>query len=299
MRDGWVLDVARAEHPPWGFGAWHWAAFDRRGRRRWFVTADALTDPGRESELEATYRAATDLRDAGLPFVVPCLRASNGRTTRRVRGFAVSVTEWVGGSRAAGELTEPVAAATWRLVEALHRGPIPRGALVWDHRLRHAADLERLGKLLEPAWVGGPLADAAQRALRRHLTEVPHWLRRHEARAAQALESRDGWVVTHGEPGLHNQIVTEHGPVLVDWESMRVAPRERDLSELVRKGQRLGKEERPDPALLELFDLRWRLDEVGEYAARFRAEHSGDADDQIALGGLIEQLERPDWFASH
>ena len=47
--------------------------------------------------------------------------------------------------------------------------------------------------------------------------------------------------------------------------------------------------------MLELFDLHWRLGEIGEYAARFRAPHGGGADDHVALEGLVEQLERPDW----
>ena len=44
--------------------------------------------------------------------------------------------------------------------------------------------------------------------------------------------------------------------------------------------------------MLELFDLEWRLDEISQYAAWFAAPHTGGADDEIAFGGLVEELER-------
>ncbi len=113
------------------------------------------------------------------------------------------------------------------------------------------------------------------------------------------MAGRTGWVVTHGEPGLHNQLVTSAGRRLVDWESMRVAPRERDLTDLARSpGPWRWNGAEPDPAMVELFDLHWRLNEIGAYAARFRAPHAGGNDDRIALEDLVEQLERPDWQTS-
>jgi spectinomycin phosphotransferase len=44
--------------------------------------------------------------------------------------------------------------------------------------------------------------------------------------------------------------------------------------------------------MLELFDLEWRLDEISQYAARFAAPHPGGPDDEIAFGGLLDELER-------
>lgn len=299
LRDEWGLALSAIEHLPWGFGAWHWAAFDLSGRGRWFVTADEIDHRDRAHELETTYAAALALYDGGLRSVVPCLRSSGGPITVLVKGCALSVTEWVEGSRAEGRLTGPAAAETSRLVSDLHQCSVPSQALVWDHRLRWRDDLERLGELVQPEWSSGPLADTARSALRAALGAVPKWLERHEHRAAQALAGRDAWVATHGEPGLHNQLVTAAGRRLVDWESMRVAPRERDLTDLARSGTRWRwGQAAPDPAMLELFDLHWRLDEIGAYAARFRLPHTGGANDHVALGGLVEQLERPDWATS-
>ena len=66
--------------------------------------------------------------------------------------------------------------------------------------------------------------------------------------------------------------------------------RERDLLGLVRAGYDDLVD--GDPAMLELFDLEWRLDEVTQHSARFRAPHTGGADDREALAGLREELER-------
>lgn len=49
---------------------------------------------------------------------------------------------------------------------------------------------------------------------------------------------------------------------------------------------------RPDPALLEKFDLEWRLDEITQYADWFERPHTGTDSDRVALGGLLHELGR-------
>ena len=46
--------------------------------------------------------------------------------------------------------------------------------------------------------------------------------------------------------------------------------------------------------MVELFDLEWRLDEISQYAAWFAAPHTGNRDDEIAFGGLRDELTRPE-----
>ncbi len=135
-------------------------------------------------------------------------------------------------------------------------------------------------------WGPGPHADAARDAVRRHLGAIEVWTARYHDLAGVARDR--GWVATHGEPGGHNQLVTAEGRILVDWESSKLAPAERDLRTLVDAGV----ETDADPAMLELFDLEWRLDEVSQYTAWFAAPHAGTADDEIAFAGLLEELER-------
>jgi spectinomycin phosphotransferase len=45
--------------------------------------------------------------------------------------------------------------------------------------------------------------------------------------------------------------------------------------------------------MVELFDLQWRLDEISQYSEWFAAPHTGTRDDDIAIGGLLEELTRP------
>ena len=103
-----------------------------------------------------------------------------------------------------------------------------------------------------------------------------------------ALEGRERWVPTHGEPHTRNQLATPDGVVLVDWESLRLAPRERDLRWLAPYDLAGA-----DPSLVEMFDLEWRLDEVAQYAAWFHGPHTGTESDRVALGGLLHELDRP------
>ena len=82
-------------------------------------------------------------------------------------------------------------------------------------------------------------------------------------------------MVTHGETHTRNQLRTADGIRFVDWESLKLAPRERDLATLVQAGYgvRVG----ADPAMVELFDLEWRLSEIDEYAHWFAAAAHRDA----------------------
>lgn len=44
-----------------------------------------------------------------------------------------------------------------------------------------------------------------------------------------------------------------------------------------------------------MFDLEWRLDEIAAYARWFAEPHTGTDSDRVALGGLLEELERAGW----
>jgi len=72
---------------------------------------------------------------------------------------------------------------------------------------------------------------------------------------------------------------------LIDWESLRLAPRERDLATLVHAGVATD----GDPAMIRLFDLEWRLSEVWSFARWLQGPHEGDADDRAALAGLTRR----------
>ena len=120
-----------------------------------------------------------------------------------------------------------------------------------------------------------------------HLTHVGAWSREHTRVLARADPA--AYVVTHGEPHVRNQWLARGRTWLIDWESLLVAPRERDLATLVHEGRDVDH----NPAMVRLFDLEWRLSEIWSFAQWLQGPHAGDTDDHTALGGLTEELTRP------
>jgi spectinomycin phosphotransferase len=284
VRRVWDADVDRVAYQPVGFGAHHWAAY-AGGEARLFVTYDRLEPKRDAARLEAAYAGAAALRKAGLEFVLAGREAHDGAFTVPVAAGALSSTPWRDGSPG-GPLDLP-----WTTVALgrLHATEPPTGLPHW-RPLVGAGFAETLATLTQEDWGPGPFADEARAAVRDHLADLDRWTRRYH-QLAEAADSR-AWVATHGEPDSGNQLLTSEGRLLVDWESLKLAPAELDLRTLVDAGvppQEAG----ADPEMIELFDLEWRLDEVSQYAAHFAAPHVGTADDHIAFRGLIHELERP------
>jgi aminoglycoside phosphotransferase (APT) family kinase protein len=50
-----------------------------------------------------------------------------------------------------------------------------------------------------------------------------------DLRAALMAADHTVWVVTHGEPKINNILITSNGPVMIDWDTVRLAPPARDL----------------------------------------------------------------------
>ncbi|GAA5152034.1 hypothetical protein GCM10023340_31650 [Nocardioides marinquilinus] len=278
VQAGWpeaVDGVDAVEHLPVGFGAHHWRA-SADGEPRLFVTLDVVGVAGARhadaGSLHDAYATAAELArsvdavHAGLaPWVVPC---GSG---------PLSVTPWLDAVRPAA-LDEPATAA---VLDALHRATPPATTPRWRTVVPPGLADDLASRVRRP-WTAGPHGERVRTALVERLDDVHRWVARHHHLASVAPQRP--WVVTHGEPGLHNQLVTADGRLLlVDWESVRLAPAERDLRTL----------DRGDPEMLELFDLEWRLEEVGQYAAWFEGPHADTADARTAVEGLMEELERP------
>src|SRR6185503_14185813 len=89
--------------------------------------------------------------------------------------------------------------------------------------------LESALRHLHEPWTGGPYSELARQALADHASDVAELLRLLD-RLATDVASRDAeWVVTHGEPHAANIIRTDAGLALIDWDTVALAPRERDL----------------------------------------------------------------------
>ncbi len=289
VREHWLAEADALEHLPVGFGAWHWRA-SQAGMTRLFVTVDRLGGRHSPESLEAAYRGAAMLAATGLEFVLAPSPTREGSITVPVGDDRMSVTAWLDGTSGDGSLRDDAEAQhTAEMLHALHATPPPRGLPRWAPLV----DIElpaRLADRVRRPWDSGPYAEQARAALADRLADVDRWVARYLTLAARADPSQ--WVPTHGEPHTRNQLRTDDGrTVLVDWESLKLGPRERDLRVLVDQGYEALCEH--DPDLVEMFDLEWRLDEIAQYADWFEAPHAGTDSDRVALGGLLHELERP------
>jgi spectinomycin phosphotransferase len=280
------------EHLAVGFGAHHWRV-DVDGEPILFATYDRFGTRHSLDSLTAAYEGAIQLADAGLDFVLAPLPTRAGRVLVPVAEGALSCTPWVDG-QVVGDgavVDADTAAVNIADLARLHAVDPPSGMLRWSP-VRWPDGGDRLAGLVARPWTTGPYGEPVRRAIAGRLTAIAEWTCRYRALAEAAADRR--WVVTHGETHTRNQLTTPDGIRFVDWESLKLAPRERDLSTLVQAGY--GVQLNADPDMIELFDLEWRLCEIAEYADWFAAPHTGTADDRTAYGGLLDELRRGPWW---
>lgn len=275
VRENWAHDVTSVEHVPVGFGAWHWRASGPSGPVL-FVSLDPPYWHTSET-IERAYASAA-LLARELEFVHAPLPTPGGTCCVPVGEGWLSATPWIDGARPRGSTTEAA-----ELVRRLHAAQPPVGAPVWEPQV--ADDLvDELSNWVSGPWEGGPFGEVARAAVRDRLPEVDRALRTYRSLTERVDPST--YVATHGEPDVHNQVRSADGRLLlVDWESFRLAPAERDLLGSV------GDHVAGDPALVNLFRLEWALGEVRSYSEWLRGAHRDDADTRTAILGLTHELD--------
>ena len=114
-----------------------------------------------------------------------------------------------------------------------------------------------------------------------------------------ATRSRD-WVVTHGEPHGGNLMRTDEGYVLVDWDTVALAPRERDLWMLAEEtgtyNDATGHE--PDEVGVNFFRLTWDLEDIAAFTGELRSPHEHDEDTEKVYAALTYYVTTRDRWAS-
>ncbi len=317
LADGWGIRATALRYAPVGGGSYHWVVTGDQGEQR-FVTVDDLDDKGwlgrTRPAVFAGLRAAMDAavtlrREAGLKFVVAPVPALDGQTLQPLGGsHAIAVFPFLRG--AAGRWGEALSAPDRdelvAMLAALHRTDpgavrLPRSEIGLSWRGDLEAALRELGR----PWRGGPFAELARALLagaagpvRRQLDALDRW-------AGGAAAAGDT-VITHGEPHPGNVIRLGAAPagqpggptpardpiMLVDWDTVGLASPERDLwmlasetgDELRRYTELAG---RPvDRTALELYRLRWALDDISCFVRDLRAPHRRTADTEHACQSL-------------
>ena len=285
-----------------------------QGEQR-FVTVDDLDDKGwlgrTRAAVFAGLRAAMDAavtlrREAGLKFVVAPVPALDGQTLQPLGGrHAVAVFPFLrgAGGRWGEALSGPDRDERVAMLATLHRVDpasvrLPRSEVGLSWR----GDLETALRELGQPWTGGPFAEPARallgeaaRPVRRHLDVLDRW--------AGEVAAAGQTVITHGEPHPGNVIRVPAAPargarpargglVLIDWDTVGLAPPERDLwmlasetgDDLRRYTELTG---RPvDRTALELYRLRWALDDISCFVRDLRTPHRRTADTEHACQSL-------------
>jgi hypothetical protein len=306
---GWGLGVASMEYLAVGWGSHHWDVRDEAGGR-WFVTADELenkrvsdaetVDDG-FARLRASLLSAVALREAGCSFVVAPVPGDGGEPAVGFGGrFAVAVYPFVDGERSGwGEWTPDARAGTFGMVAAVHMAPawVRRSALADDFRVPFRELTEAACDGWSPPETG-PYTSAVARLLREYAAPLRRWLDRYDGLAALARERSGRDVLTHGEPHPGNIMRTRDGWRLIDWDTVAVAPPERDLwsldpgdgSVLDRYAAVTGVT--PLPELIELYRLGWDIKDIAYDAAHFFRPHADGANETKSwelLGSLVRR----------
>jgi hypothetical protein len=294
LADGWGFDVEAADYAAVGGGSYHWVVRDREGTRG-FVTVDDLDrkpwfgEP-RESVFDGLRRAfdtAVALRDGGLGFVVAPIPASRGETVCRIGPrYTIALFPFVAGHAGRfGHYDAGERAAVVTMLAELHAATPTVGSVAprIDLELPGRRRLEGALRELNETWSGGPFSEPARQALARHASDVAELLALADRLSAEVASRSIEWVVTHGEPHAANVMRTGESHVLVDWDTVALAPPERDLWMLVEDG---ATGHHVDEVAVDFFRLMWDLADIAAFTDVLRSPHRHSEDTVKAYDGL-------------
>jgi hypothetical protein len=300
--DGWGVRVDALEYLPLGFGSHHWRVDE--ADHRWFITVDDLDSRAVTlDQLEAALLGARSLRDRGLTFVVAPIRTTSGGILRREAGrFALALYPFVDGrSHSWGEYGSPFdRIAVLDLIVALHNTPPEacESVRIDDFLIPNRDELLRAIDDVDRRWDSGPHAEPVRDLVSGHAADLERLLSRYDRLVDEVRERSEPMVVTHGETHPGNTIATADGWVLIDWDTMLLAPPERDVWMLAcGESSVIDAYERAtgrtlSSSTVDMYQLRWDLADIAIYIAEFRRPHRKTADADAAWANLRATLTR-------
>ena len=304
VSSGWGFDTVAVDYLAAGFGSHHWIATGADGVQC-FLTVDDLaakeflgaSAAAAFDALSKAFQLARAVQAQGLEWVVAPLTGLDGGVLRWLDDrYSIAAFPYVEGTSAREYASTQERLDVVELIAELHRSAdAVRGlARAETFHLPHCADLQVGLQSLDGPWSAGPYAEPARKLLTEHADEVRQSLTVYDRLASRELQDISGWTVTHGEPHSANVLRTTTGLRIIDWDTVLLAPAERDLWMLIEPAdgdqvfehytQRTGRGVSRD--LLTLYALWWDLCEVGIYVAEFRSSHDDTEDTRVALGGL-------------
>ena len=294
LLEHWGIRADTVDHRPVGFGSHHWAVV--AGRARWFLTIDDLdvrrrtrsdTRAGVRARLAAALSTARELADGGLGFVVAPIPTAVGDLLVDVGDhFAAALYPHIVGRSREGDdgyRTTAERRTVLDLIIDLHQSA-SRHARVDDLSIGMLDGLQlAVGELGRP-WTAGPYSERCRRLLDERAAPLLRLVDAYRVIAGEVLAAPDRFVLTHGEPHPGNTLVTDRGLVLIDWDTVLIAPPERDLWSLAGNDRQLldaytaatgtGVQE----AAMVCYAVRWDLDEIAGYVTLLRHPHADSAD---------------------
>ena len=299
LQESWAIEVEEIAYLPLGAGSHHWRV---SGRGNCFVTVDDLAaklgpdvdDLNRAAAaLHGALETAAVLQAGGLRFVAAPLRSREHHVMHVVENrFAVSVFSWIDGEHHewGQALGADWVADVVEVLAVLHGTPLAESSslAVEDFRLPDS-------DLIAPTSVGdwpneGPLARSAAGLFFDHREATASKIAAFDRLGASIR--RDRMVITHGEPHPGNTISTADGLVLIDWDTAKVAPPERDLWSIVDRdpsaasAYALAGGCELDSLALDFYRLRWDLDDMCAYARELAQPHTVTLDTEFAVAEI-------------
>lgn len=283
----WREDADGVTYMPVGIGAHHWQVI-AGGAPILFATLNGQADRRSVDQLERACASINALVGAGFSAGIAPLRSRSGTLTVPLGPGVLCVTPWLEGRNPTyAETLKPghVLRVTG-LLQDLHSREAPEGIPEWHPRVE--PDLvESLANRTRLPWNAGPFGEVARTRILAAMDVIRDSLREYFLIAELAMNSRQRWVVTHGEPHWANQFLVGDNLFLIDWDTIAMGPPEVDAVNLPPSARlALGCDER----FLRMFRLEWQLMEIAEYANRFENQHDGTEDDELALEKLNREL---------
>jgi spectinomycin phosphotransferase len=296
-RRHWRRPLDRCDYLAKGMGAHHWLGHAADGAPIAFITAD------RVESVRAPYLAARELRDRGRTFVLAPERTVDDDVIAPVgNGWWLSSTPYVAGRSGDGSYRNDVERMqVANLLGMLHSTEPPAQLPRWAPKQEWPDALAALDDL-DSRWTSGPLAEQMRELFGRHEKQIRAWMTDFRELCNEILPGDEQWVVTHGEPHTSNVRWADDGRLLlIDWDTVALAPRERDLGDVLAQASVAAVSEAyvsghgpavaPRSGIFDLFAREWVLDELDVYGKQLRAPHNGNENDRVAIESLRGYLE--------